>query len=75
MFLKLQAMISTLDKFRVEMDGSRVPRYEVAYLQKKRDAVKERKREIRRQERQERKEKRHAEQIANELLYRQMTRE
>ena len=35
MFLKLQAMISTLEKFREEMDGSRVPKYEVAYIAKK----------------------------------------
>ncbi len=35
MFLRLESMINTLDKFRTEMDGSRVPKYEVAFLQKK----------------------------------------
>ena len=34
-FLKLETMISALDKFRSEMDGNRVPKYEVAFLQKK----------------------------------------
>ena len=35
-YLKLEAMIGTLDKFRSEMDGNRVPRFEVTYLKKKR---------------------------------------
>ena len=34
-FLKLEAMISTLDKFRSEMDGQRVAKFEIEYLKKK----------------------------------------
>ena len=36
MFLKLETMISTLDKFRSEMDGSRVPKYEKHFIAKRR---------------------------------------
>ena len=35
MFLKLESMIQTLDKFRTEMDGSRVPKFEVAFIEKR----------------------------------------
>jgi len=36
MFLKLESMIHTLDKFRVEMDGSRVPKFEQHFIEKRR---------------------------------------
>lgn len=51
MYLKLQKMINTLGKFREEMDGSRVPKYEIAFLAKKK--IEEKKK--RKQDRQERK--------------------
>ena len=35
MFLKLENMISTLDKFRTEMDGARVPKYEQHFRAKR----------------------------------------
>ena len=35
MFLKLENMIQTLSQFREEYDGTRVPKYEVAFLEKK----------------------------------------
>ena len=47
-------MINTLDRFRSEMDGSRIPKYEMAFLEKKQKELEKQKR-IR--ERQERKEK------------------
>ena len=53
-FLRLETMISTLDRFRSEMDGNRIPKYEMAFLEKKQKELEKQKR-IR--ERQERKEK------------------
>ena len=53
-YLKLEAMILTLDRFRSEMDGNRIPKFEIAFLDKKK---KELERQKRIKERQERKEK------------------
>ena len=37
MFMKLDAMIHTLDKFRGEMQGDRVPKFEAAFIEKRRE--------------------------------------
>ena len=34
-FLRLEAMISTLGRFREEMDGSRIPKWEMQWLERK----------------------------------------
>ena len=57
MFLRLEAMIETVDQFRKEFDGSRVPKYELAFLAKKKKEEERQKREQKRKERQERKER------------------
>ena len=62
-------MINTLDKFRTEMDGSRVPKYEVAFLEKKKVIQEKQRRDMRRQERRDRKEKKAAEIRENEAVY------
>ena len=50
-------MIETVDQFRKEFDGSRVPKYELAFLAKKKKEEERQKREQKRKERQERKER------------------
>ena len=69
MFQKLESMINTLDKFRHEMDGSRVPKYEQHFIAKrKRDQEFQRKETIRR-EKKERKDKYEAERREHEKLF------
>lgn len=45
MFLRLEAMIQTVDQFRKEFDGTRVPKYEVAFLAKKKKEEERQRRE------------------------------
>ena len=51
MFLRLEAMIDTVDQFRKEFDGTRVPKYEIAFLAKKKKEEERLKREQKRKER------------------------
>ena len=57
MFLRLEAMITTVDQFRKEFDGTRVPMYEVAFLAKKKKDEERLRREQRRKERQDKKDR------------------
>ena len=56
MFLRLETMITTVDQFRKEFDGTRVPMYEVSFLAKKKKEEERKRRESKRKERKERKE-------------------
>ena len=57
MYLRLEAMIDHIDQFRKEFDGERIPKYEIAFLAKKKKEEERQKREQKRKERQERKER------------------
>ena len=56
LYLRLEAMIGTVDQFRKEFDGERIPKYEIAFLAKKKKEEERLKREKKRKERQERRE-------------------
>ena len=64
-------MINTLGKFREEMDGSRVPKYEVNFLAKKKIESKK-KRKNDRQERKQKQAKEEAEKAADSNRNKQM---
>lgn len=70
MFLKLESMIQTLDKFRHEMDGNRVPKYEQHFIEKRKREEEIKRQETKRKERHERRQKREAEKREYEMLYR-----
>lgn len=62
-YQQLNAMISTLGKFREEMDGTRVPKYELAFLARKKKEQKI-KRRIEQQERKQQNALEEAEKVA-----------
>jgi len=72
-FLHLTNMITTLDKFRTEMDGSRVPKYEIAYIEKKRAEREKKRREERRTERRAKQEQIMLAKRESDHFYKQLT--